>query len=53
MMECYNFSFSLALFIAVAGIYTSLFTRANPFWFDLGQLQAHNKISVEHDASLC
>jgi hypothetical protein len=52
-MECYNFSFSLALFIALAGVYTSLFTSANPFWFDLGQLQAHNKISIEHDASLC
>jgi len=52
MIECYNFSFSLALFVASAGIYTSLFTNGNPIWFDLGELQVHNTISVEHDASL-
>jgi len=52
MIECYNFTFSLALFVASAGVYTSLFTSANPFWFDLQQLQVHNNISIEHDASL-
>ena len=52
MMECYNYSLGLALFMASAGIYTSLFTNLNPFWFDLEELRVHNKISVGHDASL-
>ena len=52
MMECYNYSLGLALFVASAGIYTSLFTHLNPFWFDLEELRVHNKISVGHDASL-
>ena len=52
LMECYSYSLGLALFVASAGIYTSLFTNLNPFWFDLEQLRVHNKISVEHDASL-
>jgi len=52
MMECYNFDFALALFVASAGIYTSLFTNVNPLWFDLSMLQVHNNISIEHDASL-
>ncbi|KAF8317714.1 hypothetical protein DL93DRAFT_2076858 [Clavulina sp. PMI_390] len=52
MMECYNFDFSLALFVASAGIYTSLFTHSNFLWFDLGELQTHNGFSIEHDASL-
>lgn len=52
MIECYNFSLGLALFVAAAAIWTSLFTNGNPFWFDLSELQVHNNISVEHDASL-
>lgn len=51
-MECYNFDFSLSLLLSSAAIYTSVFTNVNPFWFDLEQLRVHNKISVEHDASL-
>jgi len=52
MMECYNFTFALALFVASAGIWTSLFTHLNFWWFDLGELQTHNNVSIEHDASL-
>lgn len=52
MMECYNFTLGLALFVAAAGIWTSLFTNLNPFWFDLDMLKVHNKVSIEHDASL-
>jgi len=52
MMECYNFEFSLALFVASAGIYTSILTSWNPVWFSLDQLNKHFHISIEHDASL-
>lgn len=52
MMDCYNFDFALALFVGSAGIFTSVFMHANPLWFDLAELQVHNKISIEHDASL-
>ncbi|KAF8320348.1 Cloroperoxidase [Clavulina sp. PMI_390] len=52
MMDCYNFSFPLALFVASAGIYTSAAVGFNPLWFSLDQLKWHGPISVEHDASL-
>lgn len=42
----------LALFVASAGIYTSIFTAWNPLWFNLDELNVHCAISVEHDASL-
>jgi hypothetical protein len=52
MMDCYNFEFPLALFVASAGVYTSAAVGFNPFWFSLDQLKWHGPISVEHDASL-
>jgi len=52
MMDCYNYDFPLALFVASAGIYTSTAVSWNPLWFSLDELKWHGPISVEHDASL-